>query len=125
VVNALIEKLKTGSIKSVVLFGDQTTSLKTPYVVVKPESGAGDGQRQWRIIVHEKVGMYDSLSKYLFQELDELLVNKNGAKVFITDEAGMYRLYASGYTDIQTDTSDSTIFMERLFIQPFRNGGSI
>ena len=97
-----------------------------PYVVVKPEAGAREGTRQFRIAVHHLQGHYSELSDYVFKELPTMLlsdVNKGG-KVFITDETGTYRLLCGGWTDVDIDDSDNTIFMERFFVQPFRSGGS-
>ena len=127
-VNALIETLKKGTIETVLLFGDTDEPQVPPYVVVKPESGAIAGTRQFRIIVHHRIGMFDDLQKYVFKELNELLIysKEKGGKVFIADEEGNeFRLQPGGYTDVMTETSEiPTLVMERLFIQPFINGGS-
>ena len=126
-VNALIEKLATGTFNRVVIFGDTRKNPEPPYVVVKPETGVREGTRQFRVIVHHHVGRYDELAGYVFKELTKLLVYDEcgGGKVFITDANGSYRLQPGGYTDVFTDTSDNTIVMERLFYMPFRNGGSV
>jgi hypothetical protein len=125
-VNAIIAKLKTGSIQQVILFGDTDKMPKDlPYAVVKPENGAIAGTRQFRIIVHHKAGYYDVLHDYVFRESVELLfMDSNGRKIFLTDEEGdVYQLHCGGWTDVMPDTSDNTIFMERIFFQPMRSGG--
>ena len=73
------------------------------------------------------MGKYDDLADYIFKELTRLLIydEGKGGKVFITDVEGSYRLQPGGYTDVFTDTLDSTIIMERVFYMPFRSGGSI
>ena len=126
-INSLIEKLQTGSIKTVLLFGDTDKFPKPPYVVVKPETGVGEGTRQFRIIVHHQIGKGDILSDYIFKELTELLIYNegNGGKVFISDAGKFWRLQSAGYNDVMMDTSENTIFMERIFVMPFRSGGSI
>jgi hypothetical protein len=124
-INAIIKKLKTSSFTPrVVLFGDTDENLKPPYVVVKPEAGSIGDTRQFRIIAHVRQGDYDKLDGFIFGELSRLLIYGepgDNKRVFLTDdEGGRYRLNCGGYTDITTDVSDNTIFMERLFYQPFR-----
>jgi hypothetical protein len=125
-VNAIITKLKTSTLfPTVILFGDTDKMPDPPYVVVKPESGAIEGTRQYRIIAHTKQGLYDNLDEYIFRELPGLLIfdrsDNNNKRIYLTDEAGdRYRLDCGGYTDISADSSDNTIFMERIFFQPQR-----
>ena len=123
-INKIIKLLKAGSIPSVVLFGDTDIMPEPPYVVVKPETGAIEGTRQFRIIVHHRQGMFDELEKYVFKELTSLLINDENKKICIIDKNGLYQLHCGGWTDMNTDISDKTIFMERLFYQPFRSGDS-
>ena len=125
--NGIINRLKTGSINNVVMFADSDKVPPPPYVVVKPEVGLIPGTRQFRIFVHMKQGFLDVLEKYIFKELEKLLINdeSSGGKVFITDADGTYRLQPGGYTDLYTEISDNTIVMERIFFMPFRSGGTV
>jgi hypothetical protein len=67
----LINRLKTGSIKNVMLFGDSFDKLKPPYVVIKPIA-SGD-RKLYQIIAHMALGMQDLLEKYIIRELPKLL----------------------------------------------------
>ena len=68
---AIIQRLKTGSIKNVLLFGDSMNKLSAPYVVIKPIAG-GD-RKLYQIIVHILFGMQDILENYVLRELEQLL----------------------------------------------------
>ena len=109
----IVERLKTGSIKNVLLFGDSFERQKAPYVVVKPMLG-GD-RKVYQIIVHMAFGMQDLLEKYLMSELPELLMKeplqKDGAITIVekTDECGGY-----------PDDDDNTLAMYRKFYIPIR-----
>jgi len=111
--NAIIRKLKTGSIPTVVYFSDVDTFPAPPYVVVKPEIGVLEGTRAFRIIVHERKGMADKLSDYTLIELDSLLAGN------IDDREGSrYKLLPNGYTDITPEPTDNSFFMERMYYSP-------
>ena len=111
--NAIINKLKTGSIKNVILFSDTDTFHEPPYVVIKPESGTIENTRVYRIIVHHQSGMLDELEDYTLKELDKMLLGD------IEDEDGArYKLYPNGYKDITPEPSDNSYFMERLYYTP-------
>jgi hypothetical protein len=114
-VNAIISKLKTGSISNVVLFSDTDVFPEPPYVVVKPEFGVIQNTRQFRVIVHHQRGQFDVLEKYTLQELDTLLSGE-----IEDDEGNRYKLYANGFTDITPEQIDNTYFMERLYYSPLR-----
>jgi hypothetical protein len=117
-VNAIINKLKTGSIPEVVLFSDVDTFPAPPYVVVKPEFGTVPDTRQFRIIAHAEQGQFDKLENYCLAELDRLLLGD------IRDEEGSrYTLYTNGFTDITPEPADDTYFMEKLYYVPLRSGG--
>jgi len=110
--NAIIAKLKKGSIKNVIAFGDTDIIPEMPYVVVKPEKGAIENTRQYRIIVHHNRGMFDELEAYAMKEIDQLLPSH-------IDFAGSrYKLYKGGYTDITAEPHDNTYFFERIFYVP-------
>jgi hypothetical protein len=91
-----------------------------PYVVVKAESGAIAGTRQFRIIAHANMGLQDELENYLNIELSTLLIKDGNEKVFIIDGAGnRYRLQSSGAgTETIMGNDDGTIAMERIFSLP-------
>ena len=110
--NAIINKLKTGTIPTVVLFSDQDVFPEPPYVVVKPEIGVVINTRQYRIIAHMMQGQFDDLQNYCLIELDKLLLNE------VEDEESRYKLYVGGYTDITPEQTDNTYFMERIYYSP-------
>ena len=120
--NAIVERLKTGSIKSVILFADGIKIPPPPYVVVKPEAGTILGTRQCRIFVHTKQGRIDELDKYIFTELPKLLVsNEKELRVRLKDEEGrIYQLQSGDWFDVRLEGSDNTIYMERKFFYPFK-----
>ena len=112
--NAIIERLKKGSIKNVVAFSDTDVIPKMPYVVVKPENGAIENTRQYRIIVHHTQGRLDELEAYAMNEIDRLLSGH------ISFQGSRYKLYKGGYTDITVEPQDGTYFFERLFYSPLQ-----
>ena len=120
--NAIIEKLRAGSIKNVVLFADCEKVPPTPYVIVKPEVGIIPGTRQYRIFAYMKQGYLDILEKYIFTELYELLIKDNdGNKVKLIDDDGrVYWLKCGDWSDVRTEDSDKTIVMERIMYIPFK-----
>jgi hypothetical protein len=115
-INAIINKLKTGSIPHVVLFSDTDVFPEPPYVVVKPEFGVIANTRQFRIIIHHHKGQFDALENYALIELDTLLTGD------IEDgEGNRYKLYANGFTDVTPEQTDNTYFMERFYYSPMRS----
>ena len=105
-------KLLTGSIKRVVVFGSEMPK-SAPYVVIKPEAlpfGTG-----LRIIVHYPRNYQTQLRSYIFDEVSDLL---NG--FVYTDESGTSNEVLDGeeYGDIVAVNDDNTISMERLFYVP-------
>jgi hypothetical protein len=115
---AIIDRLKTGSIRNVVLFGDGAKMPPPPYVVVKPEKDARGENRTVRIIVHQKQGEQDQMEDYLFKELVSLL----GRNIILTGRNGSRnRLVFSGeWTETITGNDDNTIAMEKIYIIPGR-----
>jgi hypothetical protein len=111
---AVVNRLKEGSIRKVILFGDSGKNPPPPYVVVKPEPGILKNTRSFRIIVHMEQGYYDELKDYTLIELDNLLLND-----YLKDEEGSrFKLSPSGYTDITPEPAGSTYFMERIYYTP-------
>ena len=119
--SAIVKKLKTGSIKSVILFADTMEIPAPPYVVVKTEVGRIPGTRQWRIFAHTHQGRLDEIEKYIFSELPELLLsNEKEPKVRLKDDEGrLYQLHSGEWFDVRLEDSDKTIYMERIFFLPF------
>jgi hypothetical protein len=115
-VNAIIDKLKTGSIQEVILFSDQDVFPEPPYVIIKPEYGVIQNTRQFRIIVHHQKGQFDTLENYVLVELDHLLLND-----IEDNEGNKYKLYVNGFTDITPEQMDNTYFMERFYYTPLRS----
>jgi hypothetical protein len=112
--NAIIEKLKTGSIENVVLFSDVDVFPEAPYAVVKPETGTVQNTRAIRIIAHMGKGQFDDLENYVLKELDGLLLSD-----YLTDEEGnRFKLYPNGYTDIMPEDEDNSYFAERIYFVP-------
>ena len=110
----IVSRLKTGSIKSVISFGESKLP-QAPYVVVRGE--VGDGVRNLRIIVHMGPGCQELLEKYLFGELSDLLLG-----YVIQDKAGNTNKIRDSYewTDVAPLSDDGTISMERVFYVPHR-----
>jgi hypothetical protein len=116
-ITAIINRLKTGSIREVVLFGDSDRVPEPPYVVVKTETGPIQN-RYIRLIVHMNQGEQDLLEDYIFHELTTLL----GKQVWLTGRnGGQFRLFnAEMWSEPILGNNDETIAMERVFILPYR-----
>jgi len=113
VITKIIERLKTGSIKNVVAFGN--TLPTAPYVVVKLESDPLGQGRNYRIIAHYKIGQGTYLEDYVVDELSTLL-DKYEA---LTRHGNYQKLYATQQmSGIITENDDNTIAMERVFLAP-------
>ena len=107
----IIERLKTGSIKNVQLFGDSFDRRATPYVTVKPVGG-GD-RKVLQIFVHTALGMEDVLEKYILRELSELL------KAPLVCEGKQVTVRSTGaWTGPYVDEGDNTLAMTRDFYVP-------
>jgi hypothetical protein len=119
---AIVEKLKTGSIKNAVPFANGMKIPAPPYVVVKPETGAIAGTRQFRLIVHTEQGRIEEIERYVFTELPGLLITgKDGENVILKDGEGRsYRLRSGDWSDIRAEEQENTICMERVFYIPFK-----
>jgi hypothetical protein len=107
----LINRLTSGSIKNVTLFGGSIDIPEPPYVVVKPIPG---GERKvMQVFVHVGLGMQDILEAYIFRELPALLKEPL--------EAGGKRItvYSTGaWLGPNIDESGNTLAMSRDFFIP-------
>jgi len=108
---AIINRLTSGNIKNVFLFGDSFNRPAAPYVVVKPIAG-GD-RKLFQIIVHGAIGAQDVLEKYILQELTKLLkepLEAEGKKVTAKSTGAWLGPYV--------DEGDNTLAMSRDFYIP-------
>lgn len=108
---ALIQRLKTGSIKNVLLFGDSFEKQTAPYVIVKPIAG-GD-RKLYQIIVHVKLGLHDNLEKYILQELTDLF-----SKPLSVEESTITVRSTGAWFGPYVDQGDNTLAMCRDFFVP-------
>ena len=113
-IDAIVARLNTGTISSVVRFGVSTLP-SPPYVCVKPEIHPGG--RGVRVIAHTGIDEANILDDYIFNEVSTLLkdyefTDSNGNSLVVKD--------ADEYTEVMADNDDNTISMERLFYVPSR-----
>jgi hypothetical protein len=111
VIDAVYKRLKEGSIKRVVVFGDSEKVPPPPYVVIKSEADTGNETRRIRIIAHVEQGQQRALEEYM-NELTALL-KRHSMKNYM--ERGH-----TEWTDVIAGNDDKTIAMERVFIFPWR-----
>jgi len=107
----IINRLKQGSIETVILFGDSIGRIEAPYVVVKPIAG-GD-RKVLQIFVHGVIGTQDILEAYVFRELPALLkapLEADGRKIAVHSTGGWNGPYI--------DEGDNTLAMSRDFYIP-------
>jgi len=108
----IINRLKQGTIKTVVLFGDSVERIEAPYVVVK--TIAGGDRKLIQIYVHGVIGgVQDILEAYIFRELPALLkapLEANGKKITVYSTGGWNGPYI--------DEGDNTLAMSRDFFIP-------
>ncbi|MCL2293566.1 MAG: hypothetical protein FWC36_01690 [Spirochaetes bacterium] len=117
---AIINKLKEGSIKNVILFGDSETIPSLPYVVLKPEPSEEHDKQNFRITVHRNQGESALAEAYIFTELPGLF-----NRVWLeTGNSGKFRLMNSGEWFGPLPPNDDgtiaagTIAYERIFFAP-------
>jgi len=107
----LIKRVKTGSIKNVLLFGDSFDRQNPPYIVVKPIAG-GD-RKLFQIIVHVVIGKQEVLENYVLGELPELL------KKPLTDGENKISIRSTGgWLGPYVDEGDNTLAMSRDYFVP-------
>ena len=107
----LINRIASGSIKKVFLYGDSFDRPAPPYVVVKPIAG-GD-RKLYQIIVHAALGMQDFLEEYILRKLPALLKEplREGEKVITVRSTG-------AWLGPYVDEGDNTLAMSRDFYRP-------
>lgn len=112
---AIITKLKTGTIKTVVMYG--ATRPAPPYVVVRPEADPLGRGRLFRIIAHFSQGQQSWLEDYIRLELPQLLDDFSA-----TTRHGNTNMTINNneYVDIIVDNDDKTISMEGRYLMPSR-----
>jgi hypothetical protein len=110
-INTLVlNKIKEGSIKNVVFFGDSDAMPAAPYVVVKQE--AGENRIVYRFIAHAFMGEQDMLDAYVRYELTALLKD-------VKTDKGTIKFYSTGeWFGVQARSDDNTISMERTYFVP-------
>ena len=113
---AIINRLKQGSIRSVILFGDTDEFPPAPYVVVKPEPGVNNDKQNFRIIAHFDPGESDMAEAYIFTEIPALFPRKNWLE---TTGGKKFRVMNNGdwYGPI-AQNDDGTIAYERILYVP-------
>jgi hypothetical protein len=107
----IINRLKTGSIKTVILFGDSMERVAAPYAVVKPIAG---GDREvLQIIVHHALGTQSILKEYVLRELPALLkapIEVDNKQITVRSTGAWLGPYV--------DEGDNTLAMSRDFFIP-------
>jgi len=116
---AIINRLKEGSVKNVILFGESKT-ITPPYVILKPETPEDENndKQNFRISIHRNLGENAKCEAYIFTELPALFNNRTWLEM---DGGCKFRLMNSGdwYGPLLSDEGN-TVFYERIFFAPRR-----
>ena len=107
----MINRLKTGSIKNVLLFGDSMKQLNIPYVVVKPIFSSD--RKLWQVFAHYSIGNEDKLEEYVLYELDRLLDDP-----LAIDGQMVYVKAAGTLSGPYVDEGNNTLAMSRDYFIP-------
>lgn len=110
----VLEKVKTSSVKSVILFG-ATRPAAAPYDVIKTEKTIG--HRRFRIIAHRKPGENVALEAHI-RELIVLLDGYSATTARTTHN--VLHFEPEGIQDVSAVSDDGTISMEASFLMPTR-----
>jgi len=113
-ITAIVTKLKTGTVKNVIRYG-QNMGAKAPYIVVRIEKDGLDRGQIVRITGHYDPGQDLFLDEYMDNDVIELLDGFMGV-----DRFGNHNTLRvlNDYTGINEDNDDSTISKERRFLMP-------
>jgi hypothetical protein len=112
---AIITRLKTGKIKSVIPFGTIDTPAP-PYIVVKQEVAMSGNGHNIRVTVHMKPDQQQALDDFVRDDLSTLLSEWAG-----TSHNGAYNQLDKGIDEFPVliiGNDDGTIAMERVFLLP-------
>lgn len=114
----IVAKLKTGTYKNVIAFGD--TKPSPPYVVVKDSDFIGAGKKAFIIIPHMLTGQRQFLEDYINVEVPTLLkdfsaISRYGNLQFL------YQDLIQTPPVLITNNDDGSISMERVFWMPYIN----
>lgn len=107
----IINRLKTGSIKNALLFGDSMNRPPPPCAAVK--SLAGGDRKLVQIIVHGALGTQDVLEAYILRELPSLF-----REPLRTGSAVMNLRSTGAWLGPYTGEGDNTLAMNRDFYVP-------
>ena len=115
---AVITKLKTGSIPTVIAKGDPIKNALSAYVVVWEDVRlvTGNGQATGGIMVacHNIRGTQDDINNYMEGEVVTLL-----HEIILTDVSGnKFRLQDTGELSVFVENDDNTLSRDRLFSLP-------
>lgn len=113
-IDVIVAKLKTGSVKNVVMFGSAPPLPSPPYDVVREEV-TNLGYTRYRVISHFSPGQVLPLRSHVRKEIYQLL-----AYVELTGSGGrrntLFPLGPDG--TLTTSNSDGTISQEAIFTMP-------
>lgn len=113
-ITAIVTKLKTGKVKTVIRYG-QDMGASIPYVVIRIEKDPLERGQIIRIIGHYAPGQDLFLDDYMDNDVIELLDGFSGVDRF--GNKNILRVL-NDYTGIVIDNDDGTISKERRFLMP-------
>lgn len=116
---AIVNKLKTGSISRVYPRGSVTVNPEAPYVVVwqdplVPQPGYDNyGKNTYKISVHYQKGYINPLDDYIYNEVQALLHKQS----LLTRDGRHVKIYCTGNVSATIEgNADGTISKERELI---------
>lgn len=118
-ITAIINRLKTGNITTVIPRGSIKTNPMPPYVVVWgpeliPQPGDEDrGKNQYFIAVHYKRGFINQIDDYIYDEIIELLHDQ---RLTMRDGRQATLKISGAPSNLIEGNDDGTISKERVFI---------
>jgi hypothetical protein len=109
----IVTRLKTGSIPTVVVYGDGDDHPEIPYVVVKQEASGISGYNRVAFYVHGWKGEKDVIEGYAVKELTALL-----KAPFVIEEGRMTLRDTKEFLPDLAVSDDGTISCRRSFLLP-------